>query len=149
MNRFFSKSEEALIIESIRRAEQETSGEIRVHLEHRKKSDSVIEGAKKAFTTLRMERTAERNGVLVYLIPSVREFAILGDSGINAKVPEHFWEDVRDVMQDQFRKGAVAQGICDGILLIGEKLKTYFPYQKDDTNELPDDLSYGSDSATE
>lgn len=147
MPRFFSTTEEARIIEAIRSAEQQTSGEIRVHLERKKVGQTAIEDAVRVFAALGMHQTESRNGVLIFLIPQEKEFAIIGDEGIDAVVPEHFWEDVRDAMQQRFRRGAFTEGVCEGIEMIGNKLKIYFPYQKDDTNELPDDLSYGEDSA--
>jgi uncharacterized membrane protein len=89
-----------------------------------------------------MDRTELRNGVLLFLAPEKKEFAILGDEGIDKKVPEHFWEEVRDLMQKHFREGDFAEGVCRGVALAGQKLKEFFPYQKDDKNELPDDISY-------
>lgn len=145
MVRFFTKAEESRIISAIQEAERQTSGEIRVHLERRKTGSTAVDDAVKTFAALGMHQTELRNGVLVFLIPHEREFAIIGDQGIDAVVPEHFWEGVRDCMQAQFRQGAFVEGVCRGIELIGEKLKTFFPYQQDDNNELPDELSYGED----
>lgn len=142
MIQFFKPDEEDRIIQAIREAEKNTSGEIRVHLEKDCKLP-VMEEAKKVFHRLKMDQTEQRNGVLVFVAPAQRQFAIIGDKGIDEKVPEHFWEDVRDLMQTYFRAGDFTTGICAGIEMAGQKLKHFFPYQKDDTNELSDEISYG------
>ena len=142
MARFFSKQDEEYIIDSIQEAERMTSGEIRVHLE-RKLTGTIMETGQKVFHKLEMTKTKQRNGVLIFLAPQHKQFAIIGDKGINERVPDNFWKDVRDIMQKQFREGAFVEGICDGVRLIGEKLQEYFPYEKGDENELPDEISYG------
>ncbi|MCB0663856.1 MAG: TPM domain-containing protein [Saprospiraceae bacterium] len=141
---FFKKEEEAQIIEAIRHAENQTSGEIRVHLEKKTGGTPILDVAAEVFSILKMEATEARNGVLILLVPSEKQFAIIGDEGINKVVPEHFWEDVRDLMKKHFQTGNFVQGLSEGIELVGQKLKEYFPYQTDDTNELPDDISYGA-----
>ncbi len=144
MVNFFSKQEEEYIIDAIQEAEQVTSGEIRVHLE-RKIRKSVMEDGYKVFHHLGMDATELRNGVLIFIVPPQKKFAILGDRGINEKVPEGFWVDVKNVMQQEFREGDYVNGVCKGVRLIGEKLQEHFPYQgEEDVNELPDDISYGS-----
>ena len=147
MIKFFSKEEERQIIDAIQEAERQTSGEIRVHVEGRMEAEEIMDEALKTFAQLKMHETEQRNGVLIFLAPKERSFVILGDEGIDKLVPEHFWEDVRDIMQHHFRENAFAKGICEGVARVGEKLKTYFPYQKDDINELPDDISFGKDSS--
>lgn len=139
---FFNKEQEAQIIAAIVDAENQTSGEIRVHLEDKCKGD-VLTAAKRTFRKLKMHKTTARNGVLIFLAPERKEFAIIGDEGINELVGENFWAAERDLMQQNFRAGEFAKGICAVIAEIGQKLKTHFPYQQDDVNELPDDISYG------
>ncbi|MCB0517847.1 MAG: TPM domain-containing protein [Lewinellaceae bacterium] len=139
---FFSKEEEGRIISTIKEAEKQTSGEIRVHLE-RDYEGSIMGAAYRTFLGLGMDRTKERNGVLIFLVPERKDFAIYGDRGINEKVPNGFWEEVRNVMQGNFRDGRFAEGVCQGVQLAGEKLRAYFPWQKGDKNELPDEISYG------
>ena len=90
-----------------------------------------------------MHQTAARNGTLIYLAVNDEKFAIFGDAGINEKVPDDFWYDVRDVMSNHFSENQFVDGIVAGIAMIGEKLKAFFPYQEDDVNELPDDISIG------
>jgi uncharacterized membrane protein len=81
--------------------------------------------------------------VLFYLALKDHKFAILGDAGINSKVPEHFWEDIRDYMTGEFKKGNLALGLAEGIRRAGEQLRTHFPYRANDRNELSDDISFG------
>lgn len=141
MIRFFPKEDEEEIIAAIQSAELNTSGEIRVHLEDALKEE-VLPAAAKTFQRLNMHQTEARNGVLIFIAPKQRKFAIIGDKGINEKVPPNFWQDERDLMAQHFKKGEYTAGACAVIEQIGEKLKQYFPYQSDDENELPDDISY-------
>ena len=138
--KFFSLEEQERIIGEIRKAEDRTSGEIRVHLDCFSR-ENPLEKAKTVFHRLGMTRTKARNGVLIYLATEDRKFAILGDEGIHRVVPEDYWEDVKGKIQRQFQEGKICEGICLGIQEIGEKLKTYFPVEKDDRNELPDSIS--------
>ncbi len=138
--KFFSSEEQERIIGEIRKAEDRTSGEIRVHLDCCSR-EIPMEKAKRVFHQLGMTRTKARNGVLIYLATEDRKFAILGDEGIHRVVPENYWEGVKEKIQEQFREGKIYEGICLGIREIGEKLKTYFPVEKDDRNELPDTIS--------
>jgi uncharacterized membrane protein len=141
MIRFFQPEEEDRIIDAIQEAELNTSGEIRVHLEDHLKGD-VLQAAQKTFLKLEMHKTEARNGVLIFIAPEQRKFAILGDKGINEKVPEDFWSEERDIMLAHFKSGNYADGVCAAIQQAGAKLKAFFPYQSDDENELPDDISY-------
>jgi uncharacterized membrane protein len=132
MTGFFKPEEEERIVESILTAERHTSGEIRVHLEDNCEGDIIAE-AQKTFMRLGMHKTAARNGVLIFLAPERKSFAIIGDKGINEVVPENFWAEERDLMGSHFMKGDFAGGICAAIGQVGEKLKAYFPYiDKDD-----------------
>lgn len=141
--KFFNQKEKDQIIEEIRRAEEKTSGEIRVHLDYHLDGDA-LEKAKKIFQQLGMSKTKHRNGVLIYLNPQHKKFAIIGDEGIHKVVPPNYWEDIKEEMQKYFRAGKFCEGICWGIRQVGEKLKIYFPVEKDDLNELPDTISESS-----
>ena len=143
MIKFFKPEEEELIIAAIRKAERSTSGEIRVHLEENPSADALTE-AKRIFRRLNMHKTVDRNGVLILLAPEQKEFAIIGDEGIDRVVEGDFWESERDLLQKYFREGHFCAGIVAAVDIIGEKLKVFFPVQKDDENELPDDISYGA-----
>jgi len=138
--KFFTDEEQARILDEIRKAEKRTSGEIRVHLDCCAREETM-EKARKVFIRLGMARTEQRNGVLVYLATEHRKFAILGDEGIHRAVPENYWDGVREMMEKHFRDGRFCEGICLGIREIGEKLKTHFPVETDDRNELPDAIS--------
>lgn len=140
----FNKIEEQLILSAIKAAENNTSGEIRLHIEPRCKTDDTYERAIDLFEELGMTETKDRNGVLIYMAIDDKKFAIIGDEGINDVVPENFWNNTKDLMIEQFKQGKIAQGLVVGIHDAGEQLKAFFPFQKDDTNELPDDISYGS-----
>lgn len=137
----FTEEQKSAMVDAIRRAESETSGEIRVHIENRCHK-AVLDRAAEIFARLKMHKTALRNGVLVYIALLDHKLAIIGDAGINAKVPPGFWEGIKDRMVLQFRQGRVAEGVCEAVLAAGNALKSYFPRQADDRNELPDDISF-------
>ena len=141
--KLFSKDERKRIIDAIVMAEKETSGEIQVHLENHCKGE-VLDRAAQVFETLKMHKTAQRNGVLFYLAVEDHKFAILGDAGINRLVPEYFWDDIKDEMLKHFKARQFTEGLCKGIGMAAEQLKTHFPYDHHgDENELPDEISFG------
>jgi len=129
------------IIQAIQKAECETSGEIRLHLEGKVEGDP-IEHAKAVFENIGMTATEQKNGVLILLCVASRRFVILGDKGIDDKVPNNFWDEIVIAMQSKFKQDNFADGLIDGINKIGENLKAFFPYQKNDVNELSDEISY-------
>lgn len=139
---FLGKENEKLIASALEKAENQTSGEIRIHIENKCKVD-VLDRAAAVFKTLSLHKTKERNGVLFYLSVNDRKFAIIGDVGINKVVPEGFWDSTKELIISHFKKGEFVQGLINGIELAGEHLKQYFPHQKDDVNELSDEISYG------
>ena len=138
---FFSEEAKSLIVDEVKKAEKETSGEIRVHIENRCKGD-VMDCAAYIFKKLEMHKTELRNGVLFYLAVKDHKFAILGDAGINAAVPDNFWDDVKETMLRDFKQERFAEGLLEGVQMAGEKLKEFFPYHVDDINELSDDISF-------
>src|SRR5664279_553837 len=138
---FFSKEQQAQVLAAVKEAEMETSGEIRVHIESSLKGD-VLDRAAWLFKKLGMHNTAERNGVLFYLAVNDRKFAIIGDAGINAKVPGGFWDDISELLKNNFKEGKFTEGLSEGILLAGKHLKIHFPHKPDDVNELPDEISF-------
>lgn len=139
---FLSASEEQEIIEAIRTAEKNTSGEIRVHIEHTA-SSSHYDRAKEIFTALKMFNTQQRNAVLLYIAVKDHAFVIYGDKGIDAVVSNNFWNTTRDAIQVHFKKGDFKSGIVTGILKAGEELKVHFPWQTDDRDELSNEISKG------
>jgi len=138
---FFSKEEKKDVVEAIQVAEKKTSGEIRVHLE-RKLKDDHLKHAESLFEKLGMTQTEKRNSVLIVLGVKSKRFAVLADQGIHEKVGQDFWEELVGRMQAKFREDRFAEGLTEAIASIGKKLSQYFPYERDDVNELPDEISY-------
>lgn len=140
---FFTESDEKLILEAISKAEKATSGEIRVYIEKSAKNKDPYQRAVEVFEKLKMYETEARNGILFYIATEDHKFSLIGDLGIHEKVGNEFWNSVRDHVIEDFSKGQFAKGLAQGILEAGEQLKKHFPYQKDDINELSDDISTG------
>ena len=139
---FLTKEEEGAIVEAIRMAEKNTSGEIRVHIEKTTSIDAY-ERAMEVFHELKMDATQLKNGVLIYVAVKDKHFVICGDKGINELVPTDFWDTTKDVMASHFKNCNFKQGLVDGITKAGEQLQKYFPYADDDTNELSNEISKG------
>jgi len=138
---FLTKEQQDNIRDAIKEAEEATSGEIRVHIETSLSGD-VLDRAAWIFKKIGMHKTEYRNGVLCYLAISERKFAIIGDAGINAVVPEGFWDEIRELLEKHFRQEKFTEGLVRGILMAGLQLKEHFPHKKDDLNELPDEISF-------
>lgn len=136
-----SAEEEAQIVAAIQVAEELTSGEIRVHIDNNCSGDP-LEKAAIIFEKLNMHKTALHNGVLVYVALIDKKFAIVGDKGINARVPENFWDATRDVMLEHFKNDELVEGISKGVASAGEQLAVHFPVDSDDVNELNNELSF-------
>lgn len=146
-NEVLTKEQQEAITDAIGNAEKNTSGEIRIHL------DDICQGnpvkrAEEVFMRLGMNRTAQRNGVLIYVACESKVFAIIGDKGINDLVPDGFWNDISAGMANAFRKGDFAEGLETAVRKVGEKLKAFFPYTSDDVNEQPDEISFSSGHRT-
>ena len=139
----FSEKEKEAIVNAIKAAELNTSGEIRVHIEDHFKENNVLDRAVKVFAELGMHKTELRNGVLFYLAITDRKFAIIGDAGINQKVPKDFWDNIKERMASKFREGLFTDGLTEGLYLAGEQMKQHFPRAIDDVNELSDEISFG------
>ena len=139
---FIGEDGKALIEQAIKEAELDTSGEIRVHLESKCPSDP-LQRAVYIFNYLKMYNTQARNGVLVYVAVESRKFAIIGDAGINNVVPDDFWDNIKERMRSSFAQGNYVEGLVVAIKETGASLKKYFPYQSDDVNEQPDEISFG------
>jgi uncharacterized membrane protein len=138
---FFTKEQQAQILAAVKEAELSTSGEIRIHIETNCPED-VLDRAAWLFGKLGMNKTAERNGVLFYLAVRDKKFAVIGDAGINSKVPEGFWNDTKELLAANFRQGKFTEGLSEAVILAGKQLKAHFPYKNDDVNELPDEISF-------
>ena len=142
VQKYFSEANKLQIASAIRVAETNISGEIRVHIEKNCKED-VLDRAAYWFEKLEMHKTKLRNGVLFYLAVEDHKFAILGDAGINQKVPANFWEETKELVISKFKEGSYADGLAAGIIRAGEQLKQHFPFKSDDVNELSNEISFG------
>jgi len=138
---FFSTEQKQQIVAAIQKAEHATSGEIRVHLEESCHGE-VLDRAAFLFESLGINQTAARNGVLIYIAVKDRKFAIIGDAGINAVVEEHYWDDVRHLMAEHFKRGEFMDGLVKAIERTGNKLRKHFPFKANDVNELSDEISF-------
>lgn len=132
--------QEQAVLNAIAGAEKLTSGEVKVHIENTL-TGNVLDRAADVFTELGMKETAERNGILFYIAIVDRQFAVIGDSGIHAKVPEGFWDQVRNEVQTNFKAGNFVDGLVAGINMAGVELAKYFPRKDDDKDELSNDIS--------
>jgi len=137
-----SQADKETIVEAIAKAECLTSGEIRVHIDKKCPGDP-LERAIQLFGELKMHETAQRNGVLIYLSFSDKKVAIVGDEGINERVPVNFWDSSRSIMTYHFKNNDFARGIILAIKEAGEQLKRYFPIQEGDKNELSNEITLG------
>jgi uncharacterized membrane protein len=139
-----NQAEQQQIVAAIKAAELLTSGEIRVFVERHCRFVDPLDRATEVFASLKMEQTAARNGVLVYVALRDRQLAIFGDRGIHEKVGQVFWrEQVRTILS-HFNRSDYAGGIADVVAGIGEALRQHFPYDREnDENELSDDIVFG------
>lgn len=138
----FSEEQIQNVVNSIKKAEKNTSGEIRVHIDLHCKEE-VLDHAAFIFEKLNMHQTELRNGVLFYLATEDHKFAILGDAGINQKVPKNFWDEIKEETLEYFKRKEYTKGLCHGIEKAGNQLKAHFPHTTKDNNELSDDISFG------
>jgi uncharacterized membrane protein len=140
--RYFTEADQKRITAAIVEAEQMTSGEIRVHIENYCDIEPY-QRAKEVFDLLNMEKTASRNGVIIYIALSDRRMAIYGDKAIHELVGNDYWVSTLDLMKTHFVKNNFTEGIIQAILSVGDQLKSNFPYLSDDKNELPNEISFG------
>ena len=139
---FLTRDDEQAVVEAIRLAEKETSGEIRVHIEMTTEL-GAYDRALEVFHQLEMHKTAHKNGVLIYVAIADKAFAICGDKGIDDVVADHFWDSTKELIAAQFKIGDFKQGLIDGIRKTGSELQRYFPCDDDDTDELSNEISKG------
>lgn len=137
---FLSEEEAQEIVLAIMQAEKYTSGEIRVHIDNDIESQPFDRAVKK-FHELQMHATKERNGVLLYVGIGDHSFAIVGDEGINRVVEHDFWDCTKEIVIEYFKQKEFKQGLVNGILNVGIKLKEFFPFEDDDKNELSNEIS--------
>ena len=142
--KFFSAEEETKIVDAIRAAEQQTSGEVRLYIENKNRFVNPLDRAAEIFLQLKMHETANRNGVLIYVAMQHHELAVFADEGIYNKAGQQFWNNAVQTMISEFKKDNYAEGLVEVIHKTGQLLKTHFPYDSTtDKNELPDDIVFG------
>jgi uncharacterized membrane protein len=134
---FLNALDDAKITAAIAEAEMRTSGEIRVFVSHQQVSDCMVE-ARKQFGLLQMQKTRERNAVLIYFAPKVQSFAIWGDVAVHEKCGENFWNGIRDRMVPLLKEQKFTEALVLAAREVGDALARHFPRQPDDKNELPD-----------
>jgi uncharacterized membrane protein len=140
---YFAAVEMEAIVQAIRNAEKQTSGEVRVFIESRCSYVDPVERAKEIFFELKMEKTKDRNAVLLYIAMRDRQLALFADEGIYEKCGQAYWEtEVKDMLQN-FKNNVIAKGIIDCVSHVGQTLKEKFPFEKTDKNELPDEIIFG------
>ncbi len=139
---FLTKEEEQEIVEAIRLAEKETSGEIRIHIEKTTSKDP-FDRALEVFHLLEMDQTELKNGVLIYLAVEDKKFVICGDKGINELVEADFWDTTKNSMANHFKNSNFKLGLVEGITKAGIQLQKYFPFKEGDINELSNEISKG------
>ncbi|MBI1178710.1 hypothetical protein GC207_14855 [bacterium] len=138
---FIKQLREEEIVAAIQAAERKTSGELRVFVSDHAVDDPVA-AAKRQFRRLGMEKTGERNGVLIFLAPGQRAFAVIGDTAVHARCGDGFWQELARVMTEHFRATRFTEGVLEGIQRAGELLAEHFPRRPDDINELPDRVEH-------
>lgn len=143
---FFSQVQKQAIQDAIANAELNTSGEIRLHVDD-KCSGEPVSKAIDTFEKLKMHETELRNGVLIYVAIKDKKLAIIGDKGIDAVVAEDFWDDIKNKLIESFKVEKFTEGLVQAIEQSGIQLKSHFPFQSDDTNELSNDISFGADQS--
>lgn len=140
----FNEEDTRMIVKAIRQAEQHTSGEVRVFVESRCSWMDAMDRAAEIFFTLKMQNTADRNAVLVYIALKDHQLAVFGDEGIHQKVGSAYWQKVVGEMLTRFNKSDYARGIAECVIQIGDALTSHFPFDRaTDKNELPDEIVFG------
>ncbi|MBI4833120.1 MAG: TPM domain-containing protein [Candidatus Lindowbacteria bacterium] len=139
--KFLSPAESQQLATAVEQAENRTSGEVKVVLVRHCWTD-IRSKASRIFNKLNLDKTQQRNCVMILLVLTNREFLIYGDQGIHEKVGQDFWDDTRDRMLRKFEEDKFGEGLCEGVQRIGEKLAHFFPYQVGDKNEISDDIAH-------
>ena len=130
------KLDDARIVEAIAAAERKTSGEIRVCVSHWRRDDALA-AARRRFHKLGMERTRQRNAVLIFFVPRTRQFAVWGDLGVHARCGDDFWKGIVGEMIPLLKEGRFTEAVVLAVGKVGEVLARHFPPEPEDRNELP------------
>jgi uncharacterized membrane protein len=140
---FVSRLDQDRIVGAIREAEGKTSGEIRVFLQRGNLKGDAVPAAQKQFRNLGMQKTNERNGVLIFVAPRARKFAVIGDEGVHQKCRPEYWSHLVDSMRDYFQKEDFTQALVEAIEQTGQLLAKHFPKAGGGKNELSDEIVEG------
>jgi uncharacterized membrane protein len=142
-HRFLQQLEHDRIANAIKAAEAKTSGQIRVFLQRGKFEEDALARAQKKFAQLGMEKTRERNAILIFVAPREQKFAVIGDEGVHQKCGDQFWQDLVARMREHFLREDFTQALVEAIQSTGELLAKYFPRSGSSPNELPDEIVEG------
>ncbi|MEO9869726.1 TPM domain-containing protein [Ekhidna sp.] len=97
--------------------------------------------AKEAFLNEKVYDTKEHVGILIYISRLEHIVLVIGDEGINQKVPNEEWEKVVSLITSGLKNKQIGSGLVNGINHCKELLlKNNFTRKKTDTNELSDEL---------
>ncbi len=147
LERFLAADDQAAVVEAIRTAEQTTSGQIKVHIEPTCREQDPYTRAVDVFGQLGLEKTRQRNAVLIYIASEDRRFAFAGDTGIHAEVGDPFWGDATAALSHHFRAAQFREGLVAAVAAVGKRLAAAFPHTPADENELSDEITTGDPSA--
>lgn len=142
-HRFLSQLDHDRIVRAIKEAEAKTSGQIRVYIQRGKFEEAALPRAQKKFLQLGMQKTAERNGVLIFVAPRAQKFAVMGDEGIHQKCGAQFWEELVEKMRKHFQREEFTEALVESIESTGQLLARHFPRTGASANELPDEIVEG------
>ena len=140
---FLSKLEHDQIVQAIRDAESKTSGQIRVYIQRGKVDVDPLVAAQKKFHRLGMNKTPERNAILIFVAPRAHKFAVIGDKAIHEKCGEAFWQGLVDSMREHFRNEKFSRALVEAIEEAGKALAAHFPRQSTSSGQLPDNVIEG------
>jgi uncharacterized membrane protein len=141
---FFTPEQQAKMVEAIKEAERNTSGEVRVFVESRCEYVNPVDRAQEIFFNMQMEKTKDRNAVLLYMAIDDHQLALFADEGIYTRLGKEFWDAEVKKIISEIKKDHLVEGICEIVLDIGEALRQQFPYDREvDKNELPDEIIFG------
>jgi putative membrane protein len=97
--------------------------------------------AVRAFHEQGLHRTAEGTGVLVFASLFEREVVVLGDKGIDARMPPGAWDRAAAVLVHGMKARDPARGFVEAVALAGARLAEHFPRDgaaRPQPNELED-----------
>lgn len=102
----------------------------------RRSHEAVQTRAVRAFYEMGLYRTRHETGILIFISLFERKVWILGDRGINARIPPESWQQLVQTLTAGLREGRACEALCAVIGNCGEVLARHFPHESDDSNEL-------------